>query len=151
MPIVGSNGSRGGEFPHPKIYASISATSRAITQRIHHGLTQGGTATAANTNPAHTTAKTTPLAYSSWREFAADPQHPPNPHQPKRAANQSGYPIRSASGTVQSKCKAATLKLDGFLARTVMSVKIHRARGTPIGRCIHVRCCRTIPTGRSTR
>ena len=100
-----------------------------MIQRIHQGLTQGGTATAANTSPAHTTAKTTPLAYSSWREFAVDPQHPPNPHQPNRAANQSGYPIRSASGTVQSKCTAAILKPARFFARTVMSAKIHRSRG----------------------
>ena len=127
--MVGSNGSGGGEFPHPKIYASMSAKRRAITQRIHQGLTQGGNATAANTSPALTTAKTTPLVYSSWREFAVDPEHPPNPHQPNRAPIQSGNPIRSASGTVQSKWKAAMLKPAGFFADTVLSAKIHRSRG----------------------
>ncbi len=65
--IVGSQGIGDAAFPHPNMYASVSAKRRAIAQRIHQGLTQGGTATATSTRAAHTTGTTTPQIKSDSR------------------------------------------------------------------------------------
>ena len=56
-----------GAFPHPNMYASVTARRIAIAQRIHQGLTQRGTATATSTRAAHTNGMTAPQIKSNSR------------------------------------------------------------------------------------